>query len=222
MLTRMLGLVAVVCLPSMLAGGYAVADSLLHTDVQRARPVMKRPAEWAGAVHQHPPEYASWVPIYRVPVRIDLSKTAIPAPELDVVLHEINRIWAQAGICFGFSDVRFGPVRAQELTLRFIGGGDDLPVFGAFDGSMDMWTLDAPSLLRAPHPTGHPASRTASHELGHALSLSHHVGLADSIDSLMTPGRRGFRLHADEIDVAREAAARLGAAGRPCPAPRIL
>jgi hypothetical protein len=162
-------------------------------------------------------------PLMGIAVELDLSSSDLASWNVELVLGEINRIWARAGICFEFRDHRLGLGREGELRLSFL-DADLAGLNGRYESDRDLWSLDQPDLYDAPHPTVHPASRTASHELGHALGLRHYNRRPDSTDSLMASGTRGFFLHDFEIAAARRAATNKVPSARPrsCRAPRLL
>ena len=84
-----------------------------------------------------------------------------------------------------------------------------------------MHVRDNPDLGPAKHPADSSAARTAAHELGHALNLSHRQ---DSADNLMLSKTYGWQLHEDEIALTRSAAAELTAVrtdDEPCDPPVI-
>ena len=64
----------------------------------------------------------------------------------------------------------------------------------------DIWTKDNPILKPAASPAHYPAARTASHELGHGLGLSHRE---DSDDNLMKSMTKGWQLNEEEVRIAR-------------------
>lgn len=216
MLARTVGFVAALATAPTLAGTFALVEHASPPSRLRVAKALTTPTEWSAAAIRPFPEPASFRTRYRLALRIDSSDSHLSTDDLDLVLHEVNAIWAQAGICFAMRDARLGQISDDELVLRFVAGQDDLPVFGMFDGSKDMWSLDWPLLEPSPHPTLYPAARTAAHELGHALGLPHYNRMADSIDSLMASGHRGFLLHDFEIARARDTAHVLGVAGEPC------
>ncbi len=67
----------------------------------------------------------------------------------------------------------------------------------------DMWIIDYPELDPAPNPAKYNTTRTAAHEIGHALSLSHRV---NSDDNLMQSKTQGWQLNRHEIEKARKSA----------------
>jgi hypothetical protein len=223
MLAKVLGFAVSMAIVPLIVGTVgAVELAQQDGDTARLRKGMRRPTKWLAASHQPLPERQRFKRVYRVPLRIDTRESAMSLLEVGLVLREINDIWQQAGVCFDMKDTRLGPVARDELVLRFVAGGEDLPVFGAYDGSRDTWALDHPALAPAPHPGLYPAARTASHELGHVLGLPHRNGSGDSVDALMTSGRRGFLLQPEEIRGARLVAKQLSKGRGPCPAAQLL
>ncbi len=213
-----LGFGSAVAVAPAVGGAFALGEALEGPRVTSLRKTLREPSRWIGATTRPRPEARQFAVTYRIPLWVNREDSSLADDELAAILAEINSIWAQAGIGFEMRDAEPGKVNDHELVLRFIGGGDDLPVYGMYDGHLDIWTHDRPGLARSPHPTIHPAARTASHELGHALSLEHYNRRPDSIDSLMASGRRGFRLHPFEIARARYVASRMGKAIR---APKV-
>ena len=207
-----LGFGAAVAVAPALAGAMAVWDALQDPDLIGLRSTLCEPSDWIGASALPPPPTGSFHVRYRIPLWVSRVDSHLPDHELAGILAEINTIWSQAGISFTIRDADSAEVPDDELVLRFIGGCDDLPVFGMYDGNRDLWTHDRPDLLWSPHPVTRPAARTASHELGHALSLEHYDYHHDSIDSLMASGHRGFRLHLFEIARARQVGRSMGEA----------
>ena len=72
-----------------------------------------------------------------------------------------------------------------------------------YSGPHNIWTLDQPSLGSAPNPVMINASRTAAHELGHALSLNHTNCGSACDDALMASGKKGYKLEDWEVEQAR-------------------
>ena len=156
-----------------------------------------------GVNGQMPPQQ----PVYRMRARIHVGNSGLSNTELTAILEEMNWIWwSQAAVCFEFETVATEETRSEGFDLWFL-QSSSTSYNGYYQNDHDIWTLDQPSLGSAPNPTQYPASRTAAHELGHALTLSHYNGQADSDDSLMSSGRRGWKLHTFEVDDARTRAA---------------
>ena len=209
-----LGFGSAVAVAPAVGGAFALGEAIQDPDVTGLRKTLRVPSQWSAAAARPRPQAGEFAVTYRIPLWVRREDSNLRDDELAAVLAEINTIWAQAGICFEMGDADSAKVSEDQLVLRFIGGGDDLPVYGMYDGHLDMWTHDRPDLAGSPHGTEHPAARTASHELGHALSLGHYSHHHDSLDSLMASGRRGYRLHPFEIARARYVASRMGEAIR--------
>jgi len=196
------------------AAAMALGEALQQPDSIGLQSTLCEPSDWIGASALPPPQPGRFQVRYPIQLWVSRGASHLPDHELAAILAEVNEIWSQAGIRFAVRDADSGQVPDDGLVLRFIGGYDDLPVFGMYDGHRGMWTNDRPDLRWSPHPVTHPAARTASHELGHALGLEQYDYHHDSIDSLMASGRRGFRLHLFEIARAREVARDLTRADR--------
>lgn len=138
-------------------------------------------------------------PVYRIPLRVHLGGSARPAEEWGPILEEINSIWlSQAGICFEVRTVSHDEPSAQGFDLWFEATLPDWN--GFYRDEHDMHVRDTPDLRPARRTARSPAARTAAHELGHALQISHRQ---DSDDNLMRSKSYGMRLHADEVQKAR-------------------
>lgn len=145
-------------------------------------------------------------PTLRLPLVLNTSRSGLTRPELVALVAELNRIWAQAGICFEVRALERGFSAQSRLSLWLIAG--DVPFSaGHYDGPGYIWSEDAPKLARAPHPAALPGARTAAHELGHALELQHVPRVGSYVDALMNTGYDGFALTPAEIRRARARAA---------------
>lgn len=175
-------------------------------------------------------EDAPFDPVYRVPLRVHRGDSSLDEKTLLDVLDEMNWIWwSQAALCFEIEIVDSEATMANGFDFWF--HKSEIPCSpganGVYCGDHDIHTLDKPSLGPADNKewdTVHDPSRTSAHELGHGLSLEHYNGYADSNDSLMSSGRQGFKLHADEITAARNRArskALADTAALYCGAPKI-
>src|SRR4030095_9808388 len=113
-------------------------------------------APWVHAIDIDPPAPGAFFLAPVVPpeprlilrVEVDVSESRLLPWDLEIVLGEINAVWAQAGICFDFRDVRQG--HKGSLRLSFV-AGDMAGLNGRYDDDRSIWALDAPSLYDAPH-----------------------------------------------------------------------
>jgi hypothetical protein len=152
-------------------------------------------------------ETPPYVPVYRIPLRVHIGKSAKDPSQFGVIFAEMNRIWwLQAGICF--------EIQAATHDKPLVNGADIwfLPVLkeypssnGYYNGDHDIYVRDNPVLGSASRPAQSSAARTAAHELGHVLGLHHRQ---DSSDNLMRSKTYGWQLNEHEIRHARTAAAR--------------
>jgi hypothetical protein len=144
-------------------------------------------------------------PVYRINLRVHNGQSTLPAADLRTLLGEMNFIWwSQAGVCFEITSTKDDITGRDGLDIWFVPlVPDPVGVNGVYKGDHDIWSRDHPSLRPAPNPVTHPAARTSAHELGHALTLPHYNGYADSAESLMSSGTLGWHLHAFQIQAAR-------------------
>ena len=142
----------------------------------------------------------SFTPVYRIPLRIHLTRSKRLPENWTPILQEINMIWlSQAGICFEMHTVSHDKILSNGLDLWF---DATIPHWnGYYRDEHDIHVLDTPDLNPADRPARSPAARTAAHELGHALNLSHNQ---NSDDNLMRSKTYGWQLHPHEVEIARQ------------------
>ena len=142
-------------------------------------------------------------PLYRIQTRIHMGQSNMSDAMLEMVLEEMNFIWrSQAAVCFEFEVVNDDSTMSDGFDMWFkpeVGGPN-----GYYSGDHDIHVRDEPSLGNAPNPAGIAAARTAAHELGHGLTLSHDQ---NSDDYLMRSGTYGWEIPMYQIDEARARAA---------------
>lgn len=151
------------------------------------------------------------------------------------MLEEVNQIWwSQAAICFEVEAIRTDAAASVGLDLWFERSSpfpNGVDANGVYGGPHEIYSLDRPSLASAPNPVTNLPARTAAHELGHALNLSHQDCGTACDDLLMRSGRRGFQVatgapaSVDERARARARATSLAlndTAPNVCSPPKIL
>ncbi len=144
-------------------------------------------------------------PIFRILLRVHLGHSSYSAQYFKPILNEINSIWlSQAGICFEIHTVKYDDELDNGFDLWF---ADNLDGWnGYFYDENDMWVINYPDLDPASHPAKYNAARTAAHELGHALNLSHRI---DSDNNLMQSKTQGLYLNEEEIRISRKSAVKV-------------
>ena len=148
-----------------------------------------------------------YIPVYRIPLRVHLGKTARGPQDFVEILDEINDIWwSQAGICFEFDVVKYDEQLDKGIDVWFMPALREFSrINGYYRGDHEIYVRDTPILGPAAHPANSPTARTTAHELGHALGLHHRQ---DSDDNLMRSKTFGWHLNQREIALARKAAFR--------------
>jgi hypothetical protein len=139
-----------------------------------------------------------YTPVYRVPLRVHTTRSDLGRDALCGALEEVNEIWwTQAGVCFEIEIVDDDEVADTGMDLWFERSApfpNGVDANGVYSGPHEIYSLDEPNLSAAPNPTEYRNARTAAHELGHGLGLSHQNCGTACNDLLMTSGRRGFAL----------------------------
>lgn len=157
-------------------------------------------------------------PAYAVPLRVHVTRSGHSREALCGILREMNVIWwTQAGICFDIEVVTDDVKKSPALELWFEASApfpDGTDANGVFVTRDEMYVLDQPQLRDVDRPVTHPAARTAAHEVGHALGLSHQNCGAACDELLMRSGTKGWRLangapaNGDELSIVRSNVAR--------------
>ena len=157
----------------------------------------------AGAASAEALKTPALQPVYRINLRVHLGNSGRTPEEFRPIFSEINKIWhTQAGICFEIHTVNHDTPLSDGLDMWFapyLRGGYN----GYYDGEY-IQMRDSPILAHAKNPAKSSAARTAAHELGHALDLPHRQ---NSDDNLMRSRTYGWQLNAEEVAIARKAAA---------------
>ena len=166
-----------------------------------------------------------------IPVRIHLMQSAgitamhttLTEPDVRRIFGKVNRIWSQAGIRFEIESI----VRTEALALtpenetkqEFARVKSMIPKASLSPVAIDVCYVkevtpngffygepivvkDTAKLRAVEGGLDEPLPRVTSHEIGHALSLSHR----QETTNLMASGTTGFSLNEAEIHAAREKA----------------
>jgi hypothetical protein len=170
------------------------------------------------------------LPLLKVPVRVHLMQsstepalqTTLKVAEASHIFLGVNKIWAQSGVQFELESIVItraldnAPaskdpkdrwvVKTLSPLSRTSSAIDvcyvkTVAANGFYSGGVVV-VKDAPVLKSVPGGTDEPLARVTSHELGHALGLSHRQ---DSTN-LMASKTTGFSLNENEIALARAGA----------------
>ncbi|MBL4683547.1 MAG: hypothetical protein JKY37_03070 [Nannocystaceae bacterium] len=157
----------------------------------------------AGTTTGAPVEPLPFEPLYRVSVRVHAGASGLSDAELGDILAEMNHIWrSQSAVCFEFEVVADDSTMSEGFDMWFqpeVGGPN-----GYYAGDHEIYVRDQPNLNNAANPAMIGAARTAAHELGHGLNLSHDQ---NSDDYLMRSGTYGWEIPMYQIDASRDRAA---------------
>lgn len=167
---------------------------------------------------------AEELPPLTVPVRVHLMQseqepamnTTLTAADVTRIFAKVNKVWAQAGICFAVESAGTTRMTAAGGAMpreRLLQGGlnvsyvKDMEENGFWSGKLAV-VKDTAWLKKVPGGLDEPLPRVTAHELGHALGLPHR----QDVTNLMASGTTGFSLNESEIATARAGAAKFAAA----------
>ncbi len=159
-----------------------------------------------------------------VPVRVHLMQseqepamnTTLTEAEVTRIFAKVNKVWAQAGICFAVESAGTTHMTAAGGAMpreRLLQGGlnvsyiKDMKENGFWSGKLAV-VKDTAWLKKVPGGLDETLPRVTAHELGHALGLPHR----QDVTNLMASGTTGFSLNDGEIATARAEAAKFAAA----------
>lgn len=168
------------------------------------------------------------MPVITLPVRIHLMQsssipdmhTTLVEADVQRVMDKVNKVWAQAGIQFEIESIlpaeavpmpeenrlKSEFVRVKSMVPKEVLSATGIDICyvkkvkpnGFFYGE-PIVVKDTASLREVPGGLDEPLPRVTSHEIGHALGLSHR----QDTTNLMQSGTTGFSLNAEEIVTAR-------------------
>lgn len=169
---------------------------------------------------------AEELPVLTVLVRVHLLQseqdaalnTTLAAADVTRIFAKVNKVWAQAGICFaveseGATRMAAGGAMPRERLLQ---GGlnvsyvKDMEQNGFWSGKLAV-VKDTAVLKKVEGGLDEPIPRVTAHELGHALGLPHR----QDVTNLMASGTTGFSLNEGEIATARASAAKFASPAQP-------
>ena len=169
---------------------------------------------------------AEEAPVLTVPVRVHLMQseqdaamnTTLTEADVTRIFTKVNKVWAQAGICFVAESVGVTRMAAPGGAMpreRLLKDGlnvcyvKEMADNGFWSGQLAL-VKDTAWLKKVPGGLDEPIPRVTAHELGHALGLPHR----QDVTNLMASGTTGFSLNEEEIAKARGVAAKFAAAER--------
>jgi hypothetical protein len=193
--------------------------------------LLQQPVPFDPAVHEATRTFA-FDDFRIVPVRVHLLRSAgedalnARLKEVDVrrVFGKANRIWTRAGLALDLESIvdeeavadgfdaskgpdawkAARPEASRSAGLIHVYYVHLLPTNGIYMGADAIFVKDTAALRPAKGGVDEPLPRVTSHEIGHALDLTHRQ---DTIN-LMASGTTGWSLNDEEIGRARAWAAR--------------
>ena len=171
------------------------------------------------------------LPVLTVPVRVHLMEskgtpamhTTLAESDVRRIFGKANMIWSQAGVRFEIESIVHTEAAAVPAELEkkdeFVRVNSMIPKASLSTAALNVCYVkevrpngffhsglivvkDTASLRPVEGGIDEPLPRVTSHEIGHALSLSHRQDMTN----LMASGTTGFSLNGAEIKAAREKA----------------